>query len=220
MNQCDHSLQFVASMIDRLIVVLSFALLIFMLGGASFYSGGEKSLPTGQPGGLPRTTHQGNPNLQAGEEAQDFPVEGNDKNDLTFPSPAAQAAEKPTGANGLPEVGTGWLDGNKAKNDCAPFPKRPDPDSSQDKMCSYLSRAIKHSNTCLNLHRPRDAKWQPRENTKNIRILYTRIQNLKIEYGLKCGSPREITGFRVFLKGNPLIFHQKSLIQERDWDDF
>lgn len=219
MNQCGHSSWFVASMIDKLIIVLSFALLVLMLGGASFYSGGEKSLPTGQPGGLPGA-HQSNPDLQAGEEAQDFPAEGNDKNDLAFPSPAAQPAEKPAGADGLPEVGTGWLDSDKAKNDCAPFPQRPDTDSSQDKMCSYLSRAIKHSNVCVNLHRNRDAKWQPRENKKNIRILYTRIQNLKIEYGLKCGSPREITGFRFFLKDNPLIFHQKSLIQEREWDDF
>ncbi|MDR0633736.1 MAG: hypothetical protein LBF91_02025 [Azoarcus sp.] len=219
MSQCDHSLQFVASMIDRLIVVLSFALLVFMLGGASFYFGGEKSLPARHPGGSPGT-HRGHPDLQAGEEARDFPVEGNDKNDIALPSLATQPAEKPAGADGLPERGTGRVDGDKAKNDCGAFPKRPGADSSRSEMCSYLSRAIEHSNACVNLRRKRDAEWQAGEKMKNIRILYTRIQNLKMEHALKCGSRRKITGFRVFLKGDPLIFQQKNIIQERDWDDF
>ncbi|MDR2092182.1 MAG: hypothetical protein LBP58_02540 [Azoarcus sp.] len=197
MDQHRTFLPSVVGMIDRLIVLLVFALLIFTLGGTSFVS--RKAPP-------PR---------------QSVPVDLSESvgNSPILPLLVVSDGENPA-ADDLPGVKRQQAGDDKPRNDCGAFPGRPADNSPRNELCAYLSRAIKYSDACAKRHQKRNAGRHSGKYVKTVSLWYSRARNLKVEHGLKCEPSRNITGFRHILENDSLIFQQVGPSQEADWRDF
>jgi hypothetical protein len=173
-----HSLQRIANIIDRLIVLLAFVLLIFMSGKISLMD--KKVHTVGNFFGQHVAGNERSPRVHSNNEgdmdspAPSLPIVSGEENSLDIDSVLEAVQEDD--------------DYDKAKKYCDNFPERPTNDSSQNKLCTHLSKAIEYSNVCVNLYQNLNAKRKYEDLAKEMRIWHTRAQNLKAEHVLMCGE--------------------------------
>jgi hypothetical protein len=201
-----HSLLCIANTIDRLIVLLAFVLLIFMPAGISLM--GKKAQPVGQFSfahvvAVNERSSRAHANNSSRVHANNSSrVHANNEGNMDSPShspspspspspslPIVSVEENSLDVDSLPEAVQEQDDYDKAKKYCNNFPGRPANDSSQSELCTHLFRAIEYSGVCVNLYQNVSAKRKHADFAKEMRIWYTRAQNLKAEHTLRCGAP-------------------------------
>jgi hypothetical protein len=157
----------VAAMIDCLIVLLVFALMIFILSGTSPVRGElpppRRSVPLA---------------ASSGPSPSGAPASA----DENAPAPPRQAQTGNLPSEEWPE--TDRRPADDEPKDCGAFPERPADDPADNGLCAYLSRAIEHSETCANLQQ----SGPKRRSGKRSAVWLTRAQNLKAEQGLRCAG--------------------------------
>jgi hypothetical protein len=109
--------------------------------------------------------------------------------------PVMPEAKPPPETETLPNVASTQADDDKTPNRCNAFTERPAHNSSQNELCAYLSSAIHYSDTCLDSLRDGEPRLSGKR-AREMRILHTRLWNLKTEHALQCEAPRKIIASR------------------------
>ncbi|MDR2092558.1 MAG: hypothetical protein LBP58_04490 [Azoarcus sp.] len=184
----------IISMIDRLITMLMFVLLIFMSSGVPLMSGEVSPLEQARIGtdnGQSLAVRADNETSQAISGTHESIAAERDNENSSAPAPSLISGAENPAPDDLAETDRKQADYDEAENYCAAFPERPAGDSNV--LCSYLSDAIKYSETCVGLYQNWETTWRPEKGSEKRKAAkwLTRTQNLKVEYGLKCSGDKE-----------------------------